>query len=88
MPINPIPTDPVMVDSQRRVTPVYQAFLSSVHDWLGPVGQSGTTANRPVSTPQNLVYVGQEYFDTTLGKPIWARTVSPVVWVDATGAPV
>jgi hypothetical protein len=88
MPINPIPTDPVMVDRQGRATPVYQAFLSSIHDWLGPVGTSGPTAQRPVNTPQNFLYIGQEYFDTTLGKPVWVKSLQPTVWCDATGAPV
>lgn len=42
---------------------------------------SGTTANRPTS-----VTAGQEYFDTTLGKPVWLKSVG--VWVDATGTTV
>lgn len=86
MPINPIPTDPVIVDTKQRLTPVYQAFFSSVHDWLGPVGQSGPTSQRPVNTPQNPVYIGQEYFDTTLGEPVWLEQVNPPVWVTA-GSP-
>lgn len=42
--------------------------------------QAGTTAARP-ATP----VVGDPYFDTTLGKPVWCKTASPVVWVDASG---
>ncbi|MEK5360742.1 hypothetical protein ACPOM7_19040 [Peribacillus castrilensis] len=45
--------------------------------------RSGTTANRPTD-----YIVGESYFDTTLGKPIWCKTVAPVVWVDAMGATV
>jgi hypothetical protein len=86
VPINPIPTDPVMVDQQRRMTPVYQAFFSSVHNWLGPVGLSGPTTKRPVNAAQNFVYIGEMYFDTTLGKPVWVMQINPTVWVDATGA--
>lgn len=88
MPINPIPTSPIIVDSNRVLTPIYQAFLASIHTWLGPVGLSGTTAQRPVNTPQNMVYIGQMYFDTTLNKPIWAKKLNPTVWADATGATV
>lgn len=88
MPLNPIPTDPVLVDTQRRMTPVYQAFFSSIHDWLGPIGMSGSTGDRPINTPRNFLYVGQQYFDTTLGKPIFVASLNPTVWVDATGAPV
>lgn len=42
---------------------------------------SGTSANRPAGAT-----VGQEYYDTSLGKPVWFKSVG--VWVDATGATV
>lgn len=44
---------------------------------------SGPTGNRPASPS----YVGQPYFDTTLGFPVYAKTIPPatVVWVDAAG---
>lgn len=44
---------------------------------------SGTTSTRPAAYK-----VGQSYFDTTINKPIWCKTVSPAVWVDSTGATV
>jgi len=44
--------------------------------------QSGTSAQRPTST-----YIGQFYFDTTLGFPIWASVIG-TTWVDAAGASV
>lgn len=44
---------------------------------------SGTTAARPTTG----LIVGQEYFDTTLGRPIW-RNAGNTAWVDATGATV
>lgn len=53
-------------------------------NWLIPRQVSGSTANRPST---NLV-VGDFYFDTTLNKPVWCKTTSPIVWVDATGASV
>lgn len=88
MPLSPVPTDLTIVDRKGRMTPIYQAFFSSIHDWLGPVGLSGTTANRPVNSPRNFLYVGQSYFDTTLGIPIWVKSLNPTVWIDATGAVV
>ena len=48
-----------------------------------PIVLSGPTTNRPV---ENL-YVGLQYFDTTLGKPIWVRYASGT-WVDASGVTV
>jgi len=44
---------------------------------------SGTTAARP-SPP---AFVGQAYFDTTLGFTVWAKQLLPTVWVDAAGVP-
>lgn len=44
---------------------------------------SGITSARPIPT-----HIGQVHFDTTLGKPIWCKTVSTPVWVDSTGTVV
>ena len=57
------------------------------------VKRSGTTANRPtVSLPAIPdVYVGFEYFDTDLGKPIFVKSITSsgvITWVDATGTTV
>ena len=52
--------------------------------FTGAQPQGGTTALRPTNP---VLY--QPYFDTTLGKPIWCKQISPsVTWVDATGASV
>lgn len=42
------------------------------------IWENGVTGNRP-SSPA----IGQRYFDTTLGKPIWYNGTN---WVDANGA--
>ncbi|MBK5239853.1 hypothetical protein [Clostridium sp.] len=47
---------------------------------ITPLGD--TTANRPID-----FIVGQQYFDTTLGKPIWLKT-SPSTWVNSAGVAV
>lgn len=44
---------------------------------------SGITSDRPIPT-----HIGQSHFDTTLGKPIWCKTVATPVWVDSTGTVV
>jgi hypothetical protein len=41
---------------------------------------SGPTVDRPIPS-----FVGQPYFDTTLGFMVWASQLSPAVWVDAAG---
>ena len=46
--------------------------------------KNGTPQSRP--TP---IAVGDNYFDTHLGKPIWCKQISPsIIWVDATGVTV
>jgi hypothetical protein len=46
---------------------------------------SGSTADRPLSTVQVPLAIGQNYFDTTLGIPIyWNGTV----WKNASGTTV
>jgi hypothetical protein len=42
---------------------------------------SGATTARPDPA---TVWVGLQFFDTTLGKPVWSNGTA---WVDATGAP-
>ena len=46
---------------------------------------SGTTANRPVSTVQIPLAIGQFYYDTTLDRPIW---YNGTVWKKADGTTV
>lgn len=43
----------------------------------------GPTVSRP--TPQ---IIGQFWFDTTLGVPVWSSQLSPVTWVNAAGVSV
>jgi len=45
---------------------------------------SGPTSFRP-SPP---LFVGQSYFDTTLGFTVWAKQLLPTIWVDAAGVQV
>jgi hypothetical protein len=47
------------------------------------IANAQPTATRPPSPA-----IGQMAFDTTLGKPIWCKSLGPVVWVDATGTVV
>ena len=43
---------------------------------------TGTTAERPSPAP----FVGFRFFDTTLGRPIWAKTLTQYVYADGTNA--
>jgi hypothetical protein len=46
---------------------------------------SGTTANRPVDSVQVPLQIGQYYFDTTIGRPIWWNGAN---WINAAGTVV
>ena len=58
------------VDSQGRLR-IKPEKPTSTTDGIVAGSQvgSGTTANRPT-----YAFVGQHYFDTTLGKPVWTKT--------------
>lgn len=58
----------------------WRNFFNAVFNVCNAMTMSGTTAQRPAT----LLWTGRMYFDTTLGIPIWFKTVG---WVDATGAP-
>lgn len=68
----------------RNFTPGAQFWVQEATGFAGwypvMVRRFGTTANRPTIFSG---YVGVEYFDTTLGLPVWWKGA---VWVDATGA--
>jgi hypothetical protein len=44
---------------------------------------SGTTSARPLPA-----FIGQPYFDTTIGFMVWAKQLLPTIWVDAAGVQV
>lgn len=47
------------------------------------VPSSGTTSGRPIPT-----FIGQPYFDTTLGFMVWCSQIIPALWVDSAGVVV
>ena len=49
----------------------------------------GTTAKRPTIAQNPSLEIGSMYFDTTLGKPVWIKTLaSSITWVDGAGTSV
>lgn len=79
------PVDDMSMDGNlTAVSKDWRAWFVRAFQILLAITSSGTTGQRPAS----FSYVGRTYFDTTLGKPIWIQSLSPVVWCDATGTPV
>jgi hypothetical protein len=80
-----LPTAPAEYDQRRddQLNQNLRVYFNNLDNFLTVIStpQNGTTANRPT---QNL-QVGQFYFDTTLGYPIWYDGTD---WVDSSGTVV
>lgn len=61
---------------------VWQRWFTFLVSAFNTVGRYGTTAERPNPAPD----VGFQYFDTTIGRPIWAKTLTQYVYSDGTNA--
>ena len=84
MSLSPLPQTNLLTDSKGVMTAVWQAWFGSIFQWLGPQGQAGTTAQRPTTK----LYIGLQFFDTTLGLPVFVKSLNPTVWVNGAGAVV
>jgi len=82
--ITPPPTQSPLDTKGDSITSIWENWMTMAYTVLFGLTLSGSTLGRPT---QNL-WVGQMYFDTTLNKPIWIKTIQPVVWIDATGTVV
>ena len=84
---------PYIIRYNNRSDAVQTHTIANVREWSENDGakagviRSGATTERPAGYS---IYIGFKYFDTTLGKPIYASAISgdTVTWVDATGATV
>lgn len=76
------------LDMNGGFTVAWLQWITRTHNNARTIQESGVTADRPTTT----LWVGRSYFDTTLGKPIWVKSIpakpAAAVWCDATGAAV
>ena len=84
MPNFDYPDNAPVVDPDRTVSVAWRQWFQRAQLALESIFGSGTTATRPT----RMLWIGRQHFDTTLGKPIWIKSVGPAVWVDATGTSV
>jgi hypothetical protein len=84
LPVGPVDYDQRFID---QLTNVMRLYFSQVDNFTQAVAipLSGTTANRPLDNVQAPIPIGQFYFDTTLGYPIW---YNGTVWKNASGTTV
>lgn len=79
-----IPDTSALTEDGKRISLRWLQWVQRIHTLATTLNQSGATSERPTKG----LYVGRFYFDTTLGKPIWVRDITPsVLWVDGNGTP-
>lgn len=77
-----LPANEIAVDKQGRVTTRWSQWYTRINSICNANITSGVTADRPTK----LLWIGRRYFDTTLGKPVYLKSLgSPNVWVDGAG---
>lgn len=74
----PAPIHEQVADASRRFSRAWVQWIDIVDRTVNSLRESGPTANRPTAR----LWIGRQYFDTTLGQPIWYDGSG---WVDATG---
>lgn len=76
-----LPGGSPVVGEDRFFSVPWGALFSRWQTIIAASQQSGVTADRPT----NALWIGRRYFDTTLGKPVFVKSVRPAVWVDGVG---
>lgn len=79
-----LPAKDPLVDENRMSFRTWMQWFSTAHSYILSIAQSGSTANRPVSG----LWIGRQFYDTTLNKPVYVSAVNPTVWRDAAGTVV
>ena len=79
-----LPDNSPIDDAGNKVNFSWLQWFSQVSSTINAARQSGTTAQRPT----RLLWIGQQYYDTTLGYPVWVHSVGPVVWHNGAGVAV
>ncbi len=77
-----IPSRPTsnITDAMGNITPAWNSYFTAIERAIyKPL--HGATASRPTTG----VDIGDSYFDDTLGYPIFAASIDPIVWHDAAG---
>lgn len=71
---------PSLASLLRQLSLMYQTVSAAFNN-----PDFGATAKRPTATPTFALSVGQTYFDTSLGIPIWWNGTA---WVNSSGTHV
>jgi hypothetical protein len=76
--ISPLPNNqsPYVLEKGNPSVSLY-IWLQQVYSIVFSIQQSGTTSNRPTTG----LWVGRQYFDTTLGYPVWVSSINSTTYV-------
>jgi hypothetical protein len=77
------PITPIM-GPNGQLPKEWMSVFQQISNAINPLYQYGTTIQRPTTG----VYLGQMFFDTTLGYPVFIKSLNPIVWVNGAGATV
>lgn len=75
------PSNTRVLDDKGIISQAWNQLFTRWQLVISTIPLSGTTAKRPTSN----LWVGRRFFDTTLGKPVYLKSLSPSVWVDGVG---
>ena len=76
-----------LVDENGVLHPEWQSMFRAIQQTTFNISRSGPTASRPTSSIKGY-YIGMNFYDTTIGKPIYLTSTNPFIWKDASGAVV
>jgi hypothetical protein len=84
LPIAPVEYSQQYIDQFSNALRLYFGQIDNITQAL-IIPDAGLTTDRPISTTFIKLQIGQQYFDTDLGIPIWWDGAD---WVDASGTVV
>lgn len=78
------PSEAPVVNEDGYINVTWAQWATRVHSVANAAVTSGTTSQRPTKG----VWIGLQYYDTTLNKPVYVSSANPIVWRDAAGTVV
>jgi hypothetical protein len=75
-----LPSNNPVSNADGSASMPWLSWFQRVHNIVVSAYQYGTTAQRPTSG----LYIGRQYYDKTLNKPVYFNAL-PNVWRDASG---
>lgn len=76
------PSNVKVLDDRGIVSTPWNQLFTRWQLLISAIPQSGPTASRPTSG----LWIGRQFWDTTLGRPVYVKSVLPTVWADVSGS--